>query len=108
MSGIPGLMQAYEKKLGIKLYPGTLNVKIEKPFSFPKKRMRLEKEEYKGKVSINILPCKINGVKAFILRTDKNEEEKGIYPKTVLEIASGFRLRDKLNIKDGDEVIIEI
>lgn len=108
MSNIPGLMQAYEKKLGIKLFPGTLNIKIELPFSFPQERIKLEKEEYNGQVSVNILPCKINGLKAFILRTDKNEAEKGLYPKTVLEIASKIKLRDKLRLEDGDEVTIEI
>ena len=69
---------------------------------------RLEAEEYGGTVSVNIVPCKINGKKAFILRTDKNEAGIGRHPKTIIEIASDVMLRDKFNLEDGDEVTIEV
>ncbi|MES9684022.1 hypothetical protein ABWK22_14065 [Gottfriedia acidiceleris] len=43
----------------------------------------MEKEEYSGTVSVSILPCKI-------------------------EIATDVKLRDKLNLKDGDLVEVVI
>ncbi|MEK6847138.1 MAG: DUF120 domain-containing protein [Nanoarchaeota archaeon] len=108
MENVPGLLEAYEKITGMRFFPGTLNVKLKKEFSFPKKIMRLEKEKYGFQVSVNILQCKINGKKAFILRTDANERGVGNHPNTIIEIASNIKLRDKFNLKDGDEVIIEI
>ncbi len=108
METIPGLLDAYERKTGMRFYPGTLNIQLKELFSFPEKRIRLEKEDYGGTVSVNILPCKINGKKAFILRTDKNEEGKGHHSKTIVEIASDVKLRDYLKINDGDEVEIDL
>jgi riboflavin kinase, archaea type len=109
MEQIPGLLEAYFKKTGMHFIPGTLNVELEKEYSLPKdKIIRLEAEEYNGTVSVNIVPCKINGKEAFILRTDKNEAGTGHHPRTIIEIASDVMLRDKFNLKDGDEVTIEV
>jgi len=109
MEQIPGLLDAYYKKTGMHFIPGTLNAQLEKEYSLPKdKIIRLEAEEHNGTVSVNIVPCKINGKEAFILRTDKNEAGTGHHPKTIIEIASDVMLRDKFNLKDGDKVTIEI
>lgn len=109
MEQIPGLLDAYFMKTGMRFVPGTLNIELEKEYSLPKdKIIRLEAEEYNGTVSVNIVPCKINGKDAFILRTDKNEAGIGRHPKTVIEIASDVMLRNKFNLKDGDEVEIEV
>ncbi len=108
METIPGLLEAYEKKLGIKLFPGTLNIQLEEEYSFPKDRMRLEKEEYGGRVSVNILPCKIFNRKAYILRTDKNELGEGNHPKNIIELACDVKLRDTYNLNDGDKVEIQV
>ncbi len=105
---IDKLQDYYFKKTGMKLYPGTLNVQLEKPYSLPKRVIRLEKEEYGGTVSVNMVPCRIFGIKAFILRTDKNEAGLGRYPKTIIEVASDIKLRDKYNLKDGDLVEVEV
>ena len=105
---IDKLQDYYFEKTGMKLYPGTLNVQLEKPYSLPKRVIRLEKEEYGGTVSVNMVPCRICGIKAFILRTDKNEAGLGRYPKTIIEVASDIKLRDKYNLKDGDLVEVEV
>ncbi len=109
MESISGLLDLYYTKTKMRFYPGTLNINIKKDFSFPDKCIRIEGYEYGGSVSINILPCKINGVDAFILRTDNNE--KGLnknHPKSLLEIACKYKLREKLNLFDDDQVEIEI
>lgn len=101
------LAEHYERKTGMKLFPGTLNLRLDEPYSLPPKVTRLEGEEYGGTVSVNIVPCSIFGRKAFILRTDANEEGRGHHPKTILEIAADVRLRDHFHLCDGDTVEIE-
>ncbi|HLC84657.1 MAG TPA: DUF120 domain-containing protein [Candidatus Nanoarchaeia archaeon] len=105
---IEKLKDYYFKKTGLLLYPGTLNIRLDKPYDLPKKRIRLEKEEYGGTVSVNIVPCKIFGRKAFILRTDANEAGTGHHSKNIIELASDVRLRDEHKLKDGDVVEVEV
>ncbi len=66
---IEKLDQHYFRKTGMKLFPGTLNVQLDKPYTLPKKIIRLEGSECGGSVSVNIVPCAILGKSAFILRT---------------------------------------
>jgi riboflavin kinase len=55
-----------------------------------------------------MVPCVISGRKAFLLRTDANEEGRGHHPRTIVEIAADVRLRDFFGLQDGDVVEIEI
>jgi riboflavin kinase len=98
----------YERKTGMKLYPGTLNIRLTEPYTVPTGCARLEAGEYGGSVSVSIVPCWILGRRAFILRTDSNEGGKGRHPRTVVEIASDVKLRDEYNLVDGDEVSIKV
>jgi riboflavin kinase len=74
---IEKLAEHYQQKTGMKLFPGTLNVELEQPYSLPKQVVRLEGWEYGGSVSVNIVPRSILGKSGFILRTDANEEGRG-------------------------------
>jgi riboflavin kinase len=105
---IEKLHDYYFRKTGMHFYPGTLNVELEQPYSLPKDLIRLEGHEYGGTVSVSMVPCTIEGRKAFLLRTDLNEQGRGHHPKTIIEIATEVRLRDALGLKDGDVVVIEI
>lgn len=98
----------YERKTGMKFFPGTLNVRLAEEYALPADRVRLEAHEYGGTVSVNIVPCRVFGRRAFILRTDANEGGAGRHPRTVVEIASDVKLRDEYGLQDGDEVSIEI
>jgi riboflavin kinase, archaea type len=98
----------YERKTGMKLYPGTLNIRLGEPYTVPAGCIRLEASEYGGSMSVNIMPCSILGRRAFILRTDSNESGEGRHPRTVVEIASDVKLRDEYHLVDGDEVSIEV
>jgi riboflavin kinase len=98
----------YERKTGLKLFPGTLNVRLSEPYTIPKDCLRLQAHEYDGSVSVNIVPCRLLGQRAFILRTDANELGTGSHPQTVVEIASDVKLRDAYGLSDGDAVSIEI
>jgi len=78
----------------MRLFPGTLNVRLNAAFDLPKERIWLEAEEYGGTVSVNIVPCTIFGRKAIILRTDKNDTGEGVHPREVVEVATDIYLRD--------------
>ena len=105
---IEKLSTHYERKTGVKLYPGTLSVRLSEPYVVPAGCTRLEAHEYGGLVSVSIVACRICGRQAFILRTDRNEKGTGRYPRSVVEIASDVKLRDKYNLMDNDEVSIEV
>ena len=104
---IEKLADHYQRKTGMRLFPGTLNVELEQPYTLPERAVRLEGWEYAGSVSVNIVPCSIFGKSGFILRTDANEEGRGHHPKTIIEVATDVKLRDHFNLSDGDMVEIE-
>ena len=97
----------YERKTGMRFYPGTLNVELSRPYSLPPDVTRLEANEYGGSVSVSIVPCRIFDRRAFLLRTDQNEQGTGHHPRNIIEIATDIRLRDVYQLKDGDWVEIE-
>jgi len=103
---IAKLQEHYRNKTGMHLFPGTLNIQLGKPFDLPQNRTRLEAEEYGGTVSVNIVPCKIFGQEAVILRTDKADREP--QSKSIIEVACEVKLREKHQLKDGDVVEVEV
>jgi riboflavin kinase len=105
---IERLQEHYERKTGMVLYPGTLNLKLDSEYSLPTRVIRLEEAEYGGRVSVDIVPCSIKGRKAFLLRTDANEHGQGDHPKTIVEIATDIRLRDLYQLQDGDYLEVTI
>ena len=98
----------YTQKTGMRLFPGTLNLRLDQPYSLPADVIRLEKEEYGGTVSVSIVPCRIFDRGAFLLRTDANEAGRGHHPKNVIEIATDIKLRDLYHLRDGDEVEVHL
>jgi riboflavin kinase, archaea type len=105
---IEKLHDHYLRKTGMNLFPGTLNVLLDEPYTLPKDVIRLEGHEYGGSVSVNIVPCSFLGKSAFILRTDANEEGRGHHSRTIVEVATDVKLRDQFHLNDGDVVEIEI
>jgi riboflavin kinase len=99
----------YTQKTGMKLYPGTLNIHLSDAiFPTPKDSIRLEKEEYGGRVSVSMAPCRVFGRKAFILRPDTDVGKFGDPPERILEVATDVGIRDTYGIKDGDIVEVEV
>ena len=98
----------YTQKTGMRLFPGTLNLHLDQPYSLPADVIRLEKEEYGGTVSVSMVPCRIFDRAAFLLRTDANEAGRGHHPKNVIEIATDIKLRDLYHLRDGDEVEVRL
>jgi len=81
------------------LFPGTVNLKLEgkKP---PTVWTEIIETHY-GK-PCKIAPCKINELDAFIIFPPLGKEHKG-----KVEIGATFKIRDKFNLADGDQVIVE-
>ncbi len=98
----------YVRVSGLQLVPGTLNVRLSEPFRRTTQFRRLEREEYGGTVSVSLIPCKVFGRAAFILRTDKAEFEDDETCRCLIEIATDVHLRETFGVKDGDwiEVIV--
>ncbi len=88
-----------EKDIGYIPYPGTLNVVFDE-------KLLLEEEYYKITLLDRwwAIPCKIQDIDCYILKLKTREPDEAYqeYP-----IASSVFLRDTLNLKDGDAVIIE-
>ena len=105
---IDRLSTFYEQKTGMRLYPGTLNVELSSEYSIPTDVIRLEADEYGGRVPVNVVPCRMFDRRAFLLRTDQNEKGMGHHPRNIIEIAADVRLRDYYQLEDGDWVEIEL
>lgn len=105
---IEKLADHYERKTGMRLFPGTLNIELPQTYCLPQTVVRLEGEEYGGTVSVNLVPCSIFGRRAFLLRTDANEQGRGHHPRTIIEIATDVKLRDEFQLQDGDMVEVEM
>jgi CTP-dependent riboflavin kinase len=74
---IEKLSSHYQQKTGMRLYPGTLNLQLDHPYSLPKEVIRLEAHEYGGRVSVSLVSCMVFDRKAFLIRTDQNEAGTG-------------------------------
>ena len=98
----------YERKTGMRFYPGTLNVELEAEYRLPAGVMRLEAEEYGGNVSVSIVPCRIFERAAFLLRTDPAEKGTGAHSRSIIEIATDVQLRSNYGLEDGDWVEVEL
>lgn len=105
---IEKLESFYTEKTGLRLFPGTLNLRLAEPYSLPAEVIRLEKEEYGGAVSVSMVPCRVFGRRAFLLRTDANEVGRGHHSRNIIEIATDVKLRDAYQLSDGDEVEVHL
>ena len=103
------LQTLYTAKSGVALYPGSLDIELAVSYDLPTKGViLLEKEEYGGRVSVSLLPCSVSGIQGCIMRIDPNADGTGDHPKTIIEVAAQVRLRDALNVSDGDIVTIKV
>ena len=103
---IDKLQDHYLSKTGMQLFPGTLNIELDEPFDLPRERTRLEAEEYGGTVSVSIVPCKVFGRAAVILRTDKADSE--LESRKTIEVACDVKLREQHQLRDGDVIEVEV
>lgn len=101
------MQESFYKKTNIKLFSGTLNVKLSEQYNL-KVDSIIRANEYGGGFNVQIQECKVLGHKAYIVRSEKNLNDNGDYNKDIIEIVSDINFREKYNLKDGDNIEIKI
>lgn len=104
--------EQYEKqfveKIGIKPYPGTLNLQVDpkeaNEFLAGKEEINIEGFTTKDRTYGELSAYKINlsGHKATLVLPARSS-----HPKNTVEIIADFSIREKLNLKDEDMVILK-
>ena len=92
----------FYKKTNMKLFYGTLNIELEKPYELENNWI-IGKDEYAGTQNVYVQECKVLDKKAYIVRAEKTE-----HSSKVIEIVSDIKLRDCFNLKDDDNIKIEL
>jgi len=109
---IPHYYNQFSEKLGFKPYAGTLNLKLKSIYDLEVKKLLkiLPGIEIKGfsdgKRTYGGAKCfraKINGVDGAIILIERTH-----YGDDVIEVISPKKLRDVLQLEDGDEVTVEV
>lgn len=103
--------EQFKDKLNFDPYPGTLNLKISKEQAYF--RRRLDEEEGIKISGFSTDDRTFGEAKAFPCRIDQVEgavviPQRTHYPSDVMEVISPVHIRDKLGIKDGDPVNVEV
>jgi riboflavin kinase len=106
-------MKQYQRKIkditGFKPFPGTLNLRsskeevkdtLDQVDSVRISSFSFEGEEYSG---IDVYPATVQGYNAAVLRMDVTD-----YGPEVVEIVAKDKLRETLDIQDGDKVKIDV
>lgn len=73
MSWIEKAATAFRRKTGMKLFWGTLNLELSKPYKLGEDVMILHKQEYGGIYEVLVKKCKLMGHDSYIVRTEKQE-----------------------------------
>lgn len=97
----------FEEETGIKLFHGTLNIKLEKDYII-KSDWIIKPEEYGGTQNVLVKKCEILGNTAYIVRAEKNQIGKGDHNLTIIEIVSDINFRDKYGLKDEENIVIKV
>lgn len=94
--------EVFLKKEGIKLFHGTLNVKLQEEYNLQTDWI-LKPEEYGGTQKVYVQKCKVLGNKSYIVRAEKTAHKDDI-----VEIVSDINFREKYKLKNDDEIKIII
>jgi len=101
----------FEKKLGFKPYPGTLNIRLDREDENVKDQIKkmsgipiqgfVKKDRVYG--SLKCVRCKINQIEGSIIIPERSH-----YGSEIIELISPFELRKKLKLNNEDEVFVEV
>ena len=92
--------EIFLKKEGIKLFHGTLNVKLQEEYNLQTDCI-IKPEEYGGTQKVYVQKCKVLGNKSYIVRAEQTAHKANI-----IEIVSDINFREKYNLKNEDEIEI--
>lgn len=104
---------AYARKLGMPVFPGSLNLRLPQPFDWADPRyaqhlIRFDRTEYGGERDILLLPCRLatlNGHPGYLWTTTTPREGDSQH---VIEIVTDVSLRETYGLKDGDSVTVDL
>lgn len=104
---------AYCRKLGTEVFPGSLNLRLSSDFDWSDARyhdllIHFPREEYGGERDILLLPCILINLKqypAFLWTTTTPVAEDA---RRIVEILASVNLRHAFQLKDGDLVVIQL
>jgi CTP-dependent riboflavin kinase len=105
---------AYSEKLGMPVFPGSLNIALDHGFDwfatrYEAHRIWFGREEYGGERDILLLPCELVSLdhrKAFLWTP--TTAAKGRRDPWVVEVVSDVNLRDQFGLHDGDVIEIRL
>lgn len=108
---LDGYRKQFIEKLGFDPYPGTLNLRISKEQMYFRRLLDEEegilisgfKTEDRTFGDVKAFRCRIDGVEGAVIIPMRTH-----YSKEVLEIIAPVKLREKLGLKDGDSVEVEV
>ena len=104
---------AYARKLGMPVFPGSLNLRLPHAFDWTDPRyepalIRFDRSEYGGERDILFLPCRLEtleGRPAFLWTTTTPRPGAD---QNLVEIVADIPLRATFGLKDGDLLAVEL
>lgn len=105
---------AYSRKLGMPIFPGSLNIALETNFDWFASRWQAQtiwfgQEEYGGERDILLLPCVLpnQGSRRAFLWTTTTAARDRLDP-WVIELVTDVGLRQTYGLRDGDPISVEL
>ncbi len=99
--------KVFENKTGVKLFHGTLNIKLEKDY-IVKPDWIIKPEEYGGTERVLVKSCKILDNEAYIVRAEKNQKGTGEHNLQIIEIVANINFRKTYELTDEKKITIQI
>ena len=99
--------KSFYEKTNVHLYSGTLNIKLENEYELNVDFL-IKPEEYGGKFNVQVQKCQVFEDVAYIVRSEKNIRNEGDHKQDIIEIVSDVNFREKYNLKDGDNINVQI
>lgn len=97
--------EIFEKKTGMKVFHGTLNIKLEEEYIIEPDWI-IKPEKFGGTQNVLVKKCKILEQEAYIVRAEKNQTGQGDHNLKIIEIVSDIKFRETYALKDNDEIKI--
>jgi len=105
---------AYSEKLGISVFPGSLNIALDQVFDwfdarYEAHRIWFGREEYCGERDILLLPCELVSLdhrRAFLWTPTTAARDRR--DPWIVEVVSDLNLRNQFGLQDGDVVEIRV
>ena len=105
---------AYSRKLGMPVFPGSLNVALPHAFDWHAPQLQADtvwfgREEYAGERDILLLPCRLRNLgdlPAFLWTPTTAARDRP--DPWVIEIVAPVGLRTTFGLRDGDAVVVEL